>query len=64
MDGASSGLIGIKPVKVMCTTPIGVGGTRYQTSISSDNFGRATMAMTCYNTKLAGGKRKGVWEVA
>ena len=62
MAGASSGLIGINPIEVMRTNPIGVGGTRYQSGIANDNFGRTTMAMTCCDTKIAGGKRKGVRE--
>ena len=60
--GVYSGLRVINHVEVMCVTPIGVGGTRYQTGITNDKFGRTTMAMTCCDTKLAGGKRKGVWE--
>ena len=50
--------MGINLVEVMCATPIGLGGTRYQTGIANDNFGRTIVAMTFCATKLAGGEEE------
>ena len=61
---ASSGVRGINPVEVMPVTPVVVGGTKYQTGIAKDMFGNTTVAKTCCDTKLGGGYRKGVWEMA